>query len=205
MKQFRILSIAQKHVAPYGDICIVEVTTSLGIHINEFLAKLHKTEDIVTDEFRFALDSPLINDVRKVYMENAIWQVDMSKFKTITDIPDTNGLEGHRVIHEEIVSIDTKDIEAMLKKAIRKSVLAQLGFAGLDELKTYTAKVTTMKDGHVYANHDIDNLVAEDDNDAYKMMLNTISHREGREVHSSDILSSVIIPKGEKLFNFDKE
>lgn len=55
----------------------------------------------------------------------------------------------------------------MLKKAIRKSVLAQMGFAGLDELKTYSAKVTTMKDGVVYVNHDLDNLVAEND-DAYK-------------------------------------
>ena len=79
-----------------------------------------------------------------------------------------------------------------------------MGFAGLDELKTYTAKVITMKDGYVYANHDLDNVTAENEEDAYNVMLSVVSRREGRLVSPSDILSCIILPNGDKLFNFDK-
>lgn len=197
---YKILAVSKIQLAPYGEIFLVEATTDSKKNSFNTIAKLFSARDDVTDEFRLATDSPLIEEILHVYENHFPWYADMSKFQTKEGLQDVNGRLGIRTIHEEIVEID---LEAMIKKAIRKSVLAQMGFAGLDELKTYTAKVTTMKNGYVYANHDLDNLVAEDDDDAYKMMLSAVSQREGRIVYSSDILSCVILPKDEKLFDFE--
>lgn len=214
IKSFRVLSFAKRNLTSYGEIYLVEATPQ-----NNELTRTFLDDMCITDEFRLASNSLLIEDVRHAYEEGMPWHVDMSSFQTKGDIPDVNGHIGIRIIHDELIEMDEDEFKAMLEKqlnemdqselkamidkAIRKSVLAQMGFAGIDELKTYTAKVTTLKNGYVYANHDIDNLVAEDDDDAYKMMLSAVSQRERRIVYSSDILSYVLLPKDEKLFDFE--
>lgn len=214
IKSFRVLSFAKRNLTSYGEIYLVETTPQ-----NNELTRTFLDDMCVTDEFRLASNSSLIEDVRHAYEEGKPWHVDMSSFQTKDDIPDVNGHIGIRIIHDELIEMDEDEFSAMLEKqlremdqselkamvdkAIRKSLLAQMGFAGLDELKKYTAKVTTMKDGYVYANHDLDNVVAEDEDDAYNVMLSVVSRKEGRVVRSSDILSCVILPKGDNLFTFD--
>lgn len=189
IQKFKIMSFSPKDLPNYGEVYLVEATSSDNDYVHEF---------------RLAKTSSLVEEARQAYEEDELWLVDMSKFQNKDDIPDVNGCIGIRTIHDELVTIDEDDLKAMLDKAIRKSVLAQMGFAGLDELKTYTAKVITMKDGYVYANHDLDNVTAENEEDAYNVMLSVVSRREGRLVSPSDILSCIILPNGDKLFNFDK-
>lgn len=191
IKQFRILDVSKKQLFS-SEIIAVEATTDLGTCSYDDYAVLLTDRGNVTDEFYLSVDSTLIDDVLQAYEKDKIWQVDMSKFQTKSEASDENGIVGIRTIHEELVNMD---IEAMLKKAIQKSVLARMGFEGFDELKTYEVKVTTKKNGYVNANHNIENLVAENDDDAYKTMLSVVSQREGRIIRSSDILSYIIIPK----------
>lgn len=196
--QFRIINVSKRNITSYGDIFLVEASI-----MNTNSTKSSFDNDSITDEFRLSMDSSLIEEVKQAYKYGQLWQVDMSRFQKNDNAHDINGNIGNRIIYDELVVINEDTLKNMLDKAIRKSVLAQMGFAGLDELQTYTAKVTTMKDGYVYTSHDLDSLVAEDEDDAYNVMLSVLSHREGRIVRSSDILSYTIKSNGEKLFDFN--
>lgn len=196
--QFRIINVSKRNITSYGDIFLVEASI-----VNTNSTKSSFDNDSITDEFRLSMDSSLIEEVKQAYKYGQLWQVDMSRFQKNDNAHDINGNIGNRIIYDELVVINEDTLKNMLDKAIRKSVLAQMGFAGLDELQTYTAKVTTMKDGYVYTSHDLESLVAEDEVDAYNVMLSVLSHREGRIVRSSDILSYTIKSNGEKLFDFN--
>lgn len=196
--QFRIINVSKRNITSYGDIFLVEASI-----VNTNSTKSSFDNDSITDEFRLSMDSSLIEEVKQAYKYGQLWQVDMSRFQKNDNAHDINGNIGNRIIYDELVVINEDTLKNMLDKAIRKNVLAQMGFAGLDELQTYTAKVTTMKDGYVYTSHDLESLVAEDEVDAYNVMLSVLSHREGRIVRSSDILSYTIKSNGEKLFDFN--
>ena len=214
IQKFKILSFSTKDLPNYGEVYLVEATSSANSIVQTYL-----DEDCITDEFRLAKSGSLVEEARQAYEEDELWLVDMSKFQSKDNIPDVNGCIGIRTIHEELLEMseeefttmlektlhemDQSDLKAMIDKAVRKSVLAQLGLDGCENWKTYRVIATTLKDGHVYANHHFDNLLADDEEDAYNVMLSTISTKERRPIHSEDILSYVILPNDENPYNFD--
>ena len=214
IQKFKIISFSTKDLPNYGEIYLVEATSSVNGFVQTFL-----DENCITDEFRLAKSGSLVEEARQAYEENKLWLVDMSKFQSKDDIPDVNGCIGNRTIHDELLEMseeefttmlektlremDQSDLKAMIDKAVRKSVLAQMGLDGCENWKTYRAVATTLKDGYVFANHHFDNLLADDEEDAYNVMLSTISTKERRPIRPADILSYQILPKDDNLFNFD--
>lgn len=216
IKSFRVLSFAKRNLTSYGEIYLVETTPQ-----NNELTRTFLDDMCVTDEFRLASNSSLIEDVKHAYEGGKPWHVDMSSFQTKDDIPDVNGHIGIRIIHDELIEMDEDEFEAMLEKqlnemdqselkaiidkAFKDSILKQMGLDGVENWKTYHVVATTLKDGYVYANHNFDSLLAVDEEDAYNVMLSTISTKERRPIRPSDILSYVILPKEEKPIKFDMD
>jgi|GEM_PF-5023212 len=214
IQKFEILSFAKKDLPNYGEIYHVEAISSDISYVQKSL-----DEDCITDEFHLTKSGSLAKEARQAYEGGKTWVVDMSKFQSKDDVPDINGHIGSRTIHDELVEMNEEEFSAMLEKtlremdqselkemvdkAIRKNVLAQMGLEGCENWKTWRVVATTLKDGYVYENHLFDNLLANDEKDAYNVMLSSISTKERRPIRPTDILSYLILPNDRNPFDFD--
>ena len=132
------------------------------------------------------------------------WDVPMDRFTTDAKSP---------LHHEELIDFSLDNLVKNAIEIVTKAKLSNLystishftpeqmlldnAKKVLGEVKIYKAYAITLENGDIVKSHDIYPLFANDEDDAYKVLLSLLQQLEGREITSDNIFSYQILYNGE--------